>query len=189
MVTADQARTLLLKHGVVRSQPPKDWKGPIALPPALESFYREVGPVDVTIDGYGNPYFLPSLRGLWEFQAGYRWNGLTKEPIEDWNDDWLVVADESGDPFIFSSASGAILHAHHGEGDWDAYELFPDLNAMAACLAQLGSIVQDAADSFTDEDSNIRPDHRARALARLTDLLGSNEAAQHVLDSLGWAAP
>jgi hypothetical protein len=50
-----------------------------------------VGPLDITIKSYGNPFFLPRLAALWEFQAGYRWHGFTGERIEDWDSDWLVV--------------------------------------------------------------------------------------------------
>ena len=132
MVTAEVTKRLLALHGDVRAQPASDWTGAFPIPPAIERFYREVGPLNVTIEVHGNPYFLPALADLWQFQAGYRWNGLSGEPIEDWPDDWLVVADEGGDPFIFVRSSAVVLHAYHGEGEWDAGEMFPDLNTMAA---------------------------------------------------------
>jgi hypothetical protein len=112
MVTAEVAKRLLALHGEARPQPPSDWTGAIPIPAAVEGFYQEVGPAIVTIEAHGNPYFLPSLVDLWQFQAGYRWNGLSGEPTEDWPDDWLVVADEGGDPFIFVRSSGAVLHAY-----------------------------------------------------------------------------
>jgi hypothetical protein len=186
MVTAEVAKRLLALHGEVRPQPASDWTGAFPIPPAVERFYREVGPVNVTIKAHGNPYFLPSLADLWQFQAGYRWNGLSTEPIEDWPDDWLVVADEGGDPFIFARSSGVVLHAYHGEGKWDAGEMFPDLNTMAACLAQIGAIVLEAGDDFTEEDCSIRPKYRVLASARLQELLGSKSDAEAVLGVLGW---
>ena len=120
MVTAETAQRLLALHGEVRAQPSSDWTGPFPISPAVEQFYREVGPFNVTIKAHGNPYFLPSLADLWQFQAGYRWNGLSGESIEDWPDDWFVVADEGGNPFIFVRSSGVVLHAYQGEGEWDA---------------------------------------------------------------------
>jgi hypothetical protein len=186
MVTAEVAKRLLALHGEVRTQPPSDWTGPFPIPAAVERFYQEVGPANVSIEAHGNPYFLPSLTDLWQFQAGYRWNGLSGEPIEDWPDDWLVVADEGGDPFIFVRSSGVVLHAYHGEGEWDAGEMFPDLNTMAACLAQIGAIVLEAGDDFTEEDCSIRPKNRAMASARLQELLGSKSEAEAVLGVLGW---
>jgi hypothetical protein len=185
MVPAELANRLLALHGEVRPQPASDWTGAFPIPPALERFYREVGPVNVTIEAHANPYFLPSLADLWQFQAGYRWNGLG-EPIEGWPDDWLVVADEGGDPFIFVRSSAVVLHAYHGEGEWDAGEMFPDLNTMAACLAHIGAIVLEAGDDFTEEDCSIRPKYRALASARLQELLRSKLEAESALGVLGW---
>ena len=179
-------RELLRVHGSVEQQDSADWKGLFPLPGALAAFYRDVGPVDITIEGYGNPTYLPSLAHLWEHQAGYRWNGATGEPIPEWNDDWIVVADEGADPFIFSIADGAILYAHHGTGSWDADRLYANINAMAACMATLGGVVLDAGDTFTDENSNINPEHRASAVARLTELLGDAREAEIIVETAGW---
>jgi hypothetical protein len=186
MVTTEVAKLLLALHGEVRPQPASDWTGPFPIPSVVERFYQEVGPANVSIEAYGNPYSLPSLADLWQFQAGYRWNGLSGEQIEDWPDDWLVVAMQSGDPFIFVRSSGVVLHAYHGAGDWDAGEMFPDLNTMAACLAQLGGIVLEAGSEFLENDCSIRPKHRTLASARLEELLGSKPDAEAVLGALGW---
>jgi hypothetical protein len=186
MVTAKVTKQLLALHGEVRSQPASDWTGAFPIPPAVEQFYREVGPLKVTIEAHGNPYFLPCLADLWQFQAGYRWNGLSGEPIEDWPDDWLVVADEGGDPFILVRSSCVVLHAYHGGGEWDAGEMFPDLNTMAACLAQIGAIVLESGRDYVDEDCSIRPKYRTLASARLQELLSSKSNAETVLGVLGW---
>jgi hypothetical protein len=186
MVTAEKAKRLLALHGDVRPQPPADWAGAFPIPSAVERFYREVGPANVTIRAHGNPYFLPCLTDLWKFQAGYRWNGLGGEPIADWNDDWLVVADQGGDPFIFERPSGVVLHAFIGEGKWDAGEMFPDLNTMAACLAQIGAIVAEAGNAYMEDDCSIRPEYCKLAAGRLKELLGSISDAEAVLGVLGW---
>ena len=186
MVPAEKAKSLLALHGAVRPQPPADWTGSFLIPPAVERFYREVGPADIAIQNHGNPYFLPSLANLWKFQAGYRWNGLSGQPIADWNDDWLVIADEGGDPFIFERTSSVVLYAYHGAGEWDAGEIFPDLNTMAACLAQIGAIKSDAGDRFLELDCSIRPAFRKLASARLKTLLGRKSKADAILSVLGW---
>src|SRR5262249_1596276 len=87
---------------VLRVQPPSDWLGEFPLPKQVAAYFAELGPVDVWIQGYGNPYFLPSLSGLWRHQAGYRYDPDTRERFPHWDDDWLVIADEGADPFIFS---------------------------------------------------------------------------------------
>jgi len=138
---AETAKSLLANHGVVRSQPLSDWSGPFPLPKQLQQFYLEVGPVDVIIEAHGNPYFFPYLSKLWSFQAGYRLNGISGERISEWPSKWIVIADEGGDPFIFDGASGRVLFAIHGTGNWDARPLFTDVNIAAACLAAIGAIV------------------------------------------------
>jgi len=188
MIDAPTARRLLSAHGVTQTQPATDWDGTFPLPPALDAFYREVGPVDVTIDGFGNPYFLPSLARLWQYQAGYRWNSKTGEPAVGWNDDWIVVAAEGADPFIFSRAHGNVSRADHGTGTWTLSEVFSDLNAMAACLGILGSVVASAGDALLDDDFNIRAIHIDSAKRQLAKLLGDEQQAEAILGSLGWIA-
>jgi len=186
MVTAEGAKRLLALHGDVIPQPSVDWNGIFPIPPDIERYYQEVGPFDVTIETHGNPYFLPRLADLWDFQAGYRWNSLSGEPIEDWNDDWLVVAYESGDPFIFVRSSGSVLHACHGEGEWDAVELFPNLNTMAACLGQIGAFILEVGRNYMKDDCSIRPEFRAMLSKQLQVLLGTELEAETVLGVLGW---
>jgi hypothetical protein len=186
MVAAERVKELLSMHGVVRAQPPDDWAGSFPLPTPVERFYREVGPVDITIESYGNALFLPRLAALWKFQGGYRWNGLTGLPIEDWDDDWLVVADQGGDPFIFSRTTGVVLHAEHGTGVWEPEEIFADLNTMMACLGHLGAVIVSAGEAFTDEECLIRPEHREKALFGLRQLLGSESKAESLLETLSW---
>ena len=183
---SSKACKLLAAHGEVRPQPPSDWRGTFPLPSALVNYYDLVGPVDITIEGYGNAYFLPSLARLWDFQAGYRWNGLSGEPIADWADDWLVIADQGGDAFIFDRASSKVLFAYHGEGVWEPEEWFPDVAAMAACLATLGSVIRAARHDFTDADCYVKPGHRARALIEIAEVLGSRSKAEAILAASGW---
>lgn len=186
MVNAENARGFLAKHGEVAPQVASEWTGSVALPPAVATFYEEVGPVDVTIAGYGNPIFLPRLAELWDHQAGYRWNVITGEPCAEWDPGWLVVADEDGDPFIWSTESSVVLVARHGAGAWSPTKAYPDLNTMVACLSVLGSVVMAAGFEFTDDDCHIREEHRSAAMSWLTELLGSTEEAEAALVREGW---
>lgn len=142
MITTKQCRSLLAQHGPVESQPPTDWMGDIPLPEAVQHFYEEVGPMDVAIEAHGDAYFFPRLASLWDIQAGYRYNALSGNPLHNWNEDWLVVADHGGDPFIFSQATGAVLQASQGTDAWTPRPLFTDLAEMAAVLATLGNVAR-----------------------------------------------
>ena len=64
MVDAEQARASLAAHGRLKSQPVEDWSGDFELPVAVADFYREVGPVNVSIKTGDNPIVLPRLGKL-----------------------------------------------------------------------------------------------------------------------------
>jgi hypothetical protein len=132
-MNAETAKSLLSQHGTCRPQPAGDWTGDFPLPSELLAFYHDIGPEDISIDTGANPIFFPSLAKLADHQIGYRSNGLTGERIEDWNPEWIVVADEGADPYIFHR--GRILFAYHGEGEWNFREKFPDLVSMTCSLA------------------------------------------------------
>ncbi len=186
MLNASTVRALLQPHGELRPQDARDWTGEFQLPASLASFYAAVGPVDLSVPGYGNDYFLPALAGLWDFQAGYRWHATTRAPLPDWDDDWLVVADEALDPFILSRSSGAVLRAIHGQGTWEPDELFPDVPSMAACLGILGTVVAEAGEAFADSAGSIEPVCRRRAETELRRVLGPRLDIELVLATLGW---
>jgi len=73
----DAKRVLLenLPSAQTRPQSVNEWKGEFEVPEVVVAYYEEVGPADVRIESTGNPWFLPSLAGLWEFQGGYRFSG------------------------------------------------------------------------------------------------------------------
>lgn len=110
MITPQQARALLGKHGVVESQERTDWMGEIPLPDEIARFYEEVGPSDITITIDGEHFFFPRLTSLWDVQAGYRYNLLTGASLPDWNDDWLVIVDRRGNPLLYSCATAKIVN-------------------------------------------------------------------------------
>jgi hypothetical protein len=185
----DTARSILrrLPNVVLRPQSVSDWAGEYPLPSAVAEYYTNLGPVDVWLEGYGNPYSLPSLSRLWSHQIGYRTQGITGEQLPDWDDDWLVIADQGGDPFIFSRSTGRILHAYHGEGVWEPDQIFEGLSEMATSLAILGEIVESAGQGFTDENSLIRPQFREEARARILAFAGPSRADE-IVACLGWSA-
>lgn len=172
---------------VFRPQSFEEWTGPFELPQEILVYYQSLGPVDVTIEGYGNPYFLPSLARLWMFQGGYRYEVSSGESFPEWNPDWLVVADEGGDAFIFSLSSKHILFACHGEGTWSPHPLFDNLAEMVFCLSVLGSIATQNRAQLTDADSLIHPQHIDNARSQIASEVGSVEKADSILNSMGWS--
>lgn len=190
MATYDNAKELLRRAdpaAVFRPQLAVDWQGEFPLPSAVVEYFAELGPVDVSVPAYGNPYFLPSLSKLWDHQSGYRTHGITHERLSDWDDDWLVIADEGGDPFIVSRGSGTVLHAFHGEGVWLPTHMFDSLVEMVTTFGIIGEIVASAGHSLTDDSQMILPQYREVVRRRIGQFLHSDERVDTVVSSLGWA--
>jgi len=170
-----------------RPQLAGEWRGDFPLPEALLEYYRMFGPVDLTIRGYGNPYFLPGLAKLWPYQAGYRYDAHTRQRFPDWEDDWLAIADQGADPFILSVSRGAVLHAFHGEGNWQPVELFTGPSEMVETLAILRQILASAGSVFKNPDATIRAEFRHEARQAVEELTGSVARAATILTRLGWS--
>jgi hypothetical protein len=170
----------------LRSQPISDWHGPFPLPVSVIDYYTAFGPDSAEIPGYGNPYFLPRLAELWSFQAGYRYHGHTHKSLPDWNDDWIVIADAGGDPFLCSRATNQVAYARHGIGTWKPIWLFDTIESTVTCLLVLASVQHTAGDDFTDEEGYIQERYRQIARTQLRTILRSDDATDQVLAILEW---
>ncbi|MCL2310519.1 MAG: hypothetical protein FWC42_09700 [Proteobacteria bacterium] len=184
-ISPRRAKKLLEAYGETRVQAASEWQGDFPLPQAVEQFYLEVGPVNINIL---DTFYLPSLAELWEFQAGYRWHGLTGERVKNWPDDWLTVAGRNGDPFIFSRSSGVIGFAFHGSGEWKREaEVFPDMSTMAACFAQIAGVMNEESEEDFEarmEGGYYLPYYRELAATRLKEVLGEESKVEIVLNLL-----
>lgn len=64
-----------------------------------------------------------SSKELEQGQIGYSFNSQTNEKIADWDENWLVIANDAGDPFILDLSQienddCPVYTASHGEGKW-----------------------------------------------------------------------
>ncbi|WP_309912409.1 hypothetical protein [Xanthomonas sp. 1678] len=190
-------RTLLESWGELRPQPASDWQGTIPLPAALADFYAQVGPwgetlhaqvgpTGVSLDIGGNPVDIPPLHKLWQRQAGYRWNAVSGERIADWNEHWLVVADQGADPFILDTASGEILLAFHGAGAWQPKRLAASLDSAFGGLATIANAMAELGDDAFDDTDELLATARTAVATALASYLGSAAQAAQFLDVLEW---
>ena len=75
-------------------------------------------------------------------------------------------------------STGRVLYALHGAGRWDAQWLAPDLRTLAAVLAAVGGVHEDAGDDLCDDEGELRPRHREAAVRAAAAVLGGDEAAR-----------
>ena len=162
-------------------QDASDWQGPFALSEEVLEYYRDFGPCDAALEHIASTFFLPSLARLWEHQAGYRYHPDTKEVFPDWDDDWLVIADEGADPFIYVRSSGQILHDWHGGRSWDPKFFCENLETMVTVLATSCDIVCAAGGMYADLD-----DSYPMAVSRFAELFGNEIDAREMMGKLGW---
>jgi hypothetical protein len=190
-------KKLLAPWGKLKSQPASDWKGEFALPAPIAAFYAEigplgetiyekVGPVGVNIDLGGNPVRLPPLYKLWDLQMGYRTHGITKERIADWPDDWLVIAHEGANPYIFKLSDNQIYFDLAGSGKWQPKWLAADIATAFGGLATLANAMAALDEDSDFDDFEMMPAAREKCVAQLAKFLGDAEKAQAFVATIEW---
>lgn len=193
-ISSQAVRDALAPFGALRPQPPSDWTGEITPHPSLIRFYEEVGPYGedgphgpegLAIPTTGNPFEIAPLVQLWDRQAGYRSHGPSGERLVGWTDEWLVVADQGGDPFLLDGTTGAVLHGQHGEGAWKLEPMFADVFVMALVLGTIGAVHEEGGDELYDDEFEVRSEWRELLRVRLADTLGTNEA-DRIASRLRW---
>lgn len=191
---------VLIPWGELRPQPASDWEGPAGLlPEAVAQFYLElgpwgetvhesVGPTGLSIDAGGNPVHVPPLRKLWGMQAGYAWSRNPEDRLPGWPDDWLVVAMEGANPFIFDRKDGRVHFAFAGMGKagWQPRTFAPDLPTAIAAIATVANALASLGDAAYDEDFNLAPGTREHVEAELASFAGSMERAKEMLAAWEW---
>ncbi len=191
----DELHTSFARFGLLRAQYEGDWQGPFPLPPLLARFYAQVGPLGHEINAKvgnsgitipGLDVWIPPLRRVWSHQAGYRWHGISGEPIDNWPSNWLVIADRGADPFILDLDDGRVLFSHHGAGLLDAGEIAADVPTLMTTLAAAGTVYLDAGDDLynDDDDGGIRTVHEEAAVQAVTQVLGNRLDAESFMQSL-----
>jgi hypothetical protein len=197
VVNMNELKKLLAPYGELKSQPASYWTGEFDLPAPIAAFYAEigpygetihqnVGPVGVGIDLGGNPVCLPPLHKLWDLQMGYRTHGITKERIKDWPDEWLVIAAEGANPYIFNIKDAQIYFDFAGSGKWQPKWLAPDIATAFGGLATLANARAELDEEADFDDFEMLPAAREKCLAKLATFLGDAEKAQAFVDTLEW---
>lgn len=105
------------------------WK----LPEYYRDFLSKASPLkaDLKLKDYGriNVY---GAHNLIESKNGYSFNPITGEEIDDWNPNYLVIAERNADPFCIdiSLKNSPIYFANHGMGEWKYEEAFVDFTTF-----------------------------------------------------------
>lgn len=198
MINDNTLKQLLALSGQLQTQPATDWTGDIPLPQVLADFYANVGPmgktyyanigpVGLTFNVGGNPVCVPPLAKLWKLQAGYRWHGLTGERLADWQDYWLVIAEQGGDPFILDTLSNEILFAFHGANGWAPQLIAPNLAAAIGAIATVANTLDALGEAAYDDDTGeLTSASRLAVTDGLASYFNDKATAQIFLSTWQW---
>ncbi|WP_447725608.1 hypothetical protein [Sphingomonas koreensis] len=140
----------------------------------MRDFYREVGPVDLHIDCGGNPVNISALDRLSELQAQYRWHGRTGERLTGWKDEWFVVAQAGGDPFILDVVTGQLFSARHGFREWSPVLFAEDLMTGIGSIATVGNALSALGEDAYDETLELLLSSREVVTNALAEFLASD---------------
>lgn len=197
MMNYDTLKQLLAPSGKLEPQPASQWSGDIPLPEVLADFYAyigpmgetyhaNIGPVGLTFNVGGNPVCMPPLAKLWALQAGYRWHGVTGERLANWQDHWLVIAEQGGDPFMLDTISNEILFAFHGANGWTPQRIAPNLTSAIGAIATVANTLDAMGEVAYDETDALTLEARTIVTQALSHCLNGEVPAQIFLSTWQW---
>jgi hypothetical protein len=152
----------------------------------LITWHTSNAPVQLEVPLTGNDFLLYAPEKLISYQYGYRWNGLTdtREPLEAWSAEWVVIGDVSVDPIIAHTdkAGTPISGALHGAGEWKPRLIAPNLVTFIQCVTVLVDTVErfSKEERFTD-DLSLRPEVITFIRSHLEPLLSAD-----LIDNFIW---
>lgn len=85
----------------------------------LVNWFANYDPINFNIPWIVDRLELTKFSDLMEVQEGYRWDINTGKVDSNWDDNWLVIGQDSGDPIIYNLDNKEIYSAVHGVGLWD----------------------------------------------------------------------
>lgn len=102
----------------------------IKVPDNYLDFLMKASPlnVEIKLKGYG-PIVLYGAHELIEMQGGYSFDPVENKKIEEWPENYIVIASCIGDPFCIeaSHTNSPVYYAMHGMEQWEFEEAFPSL--------------------------------------------------------------
>jgi hypothetical protein len=113
-------------------------KAALPLPSPLCRAFAYLAPVsNVPIDLATHTLTLWAPEELIELQVGYRWHGFSGKPLREWDDRYVVFAENGGDPLALrlDQEEGPVWLSRRGEGRHSFFEAAPDLATFYDDLA------------------------------------------------------
>ncbi len=110
----------------------------LPLPPALLRAFAHLAPAEnLAIDLGSHRLTLWAPQELIELQVGYRWHGFNGKRMREWDERYVVFAEDGGDPVALrlDEQDGPVWLSHRGEGRHVFFQAAPDLAAFYGAVA------------------------------------------------------
>ncbi len=142
--------------------------------------YLDAAPTSrVDVPWLGGDLELFGAQELSACQAGYAYNAVTGEPVQDWRPEWIAIGTWEGDAIIADTTVAAlpILWAVHGIGTWRPKRVAPSLTSFLKALSAFTEVLQGEfhGEVFAEDHSGPLPALLARLKARLGAVLPSSD--------------
>lgn len=146
-------------------------KADLPLSECLFEFYQNKMPRYVELDFRGVPVEFAHPKDLIQAQDGYRWNLITGEALDGWEDHWIVIANQSGDPFILNSTDNCVYWSLHG-GEWKWVKLADGIESFIWTLSVIHQVFHEEFHSCVADDESLLL--REEVLERIKVLFHNN---------------
>lgn len=146
----------------------------ITLPEVLRGFYEIGNPIEVEMPWLIEWLSLFSREDLDELQEGYRFSvGEPDQLTPDWQPQWLVIGECSGDPIIADTnrPETPILMAVHGVGSWSPKQISPSFSAFLEFLVNWLRFYRERRGQLHDDDGELLPAVKAALSDRVANHL------------------
>ena len=110
----------------------------LALPAPLLCAFAHLAPVlNIAVEMGTHRLTLWAPQELIELQVGYRWHGFSGKRMHEWDERYVVFAEDGGDPLALRTdeQDGPVWLSHRGEGRHTFFEAAPSLAVFYEALA------------------------------------------------------
>ncbi|MGC4114678.1 MAG: hypothetical protein QM765_08730 [Myxococcales bacterium] len=110
----------------------------LPLPSPLLRAFAHLAPVEnLAIDLGSHRLTLWAPQELIELQVGYRWHGFNGKRMQEWDERYVVFAEDGGDPvaLCLDEQDGPVWLSHRGEGRHVFFEAAPSLATFYEAVA------------------------------------------------------
>lgn len=100
----------------------------------LLKWYKDHAPRMGELDFGGNPIQLYEPEEIVEVQVNFSHDLESMQSNPEWQNDWIVIADNGLNPFILDKKKENLYHVWHGQGAINLREIAPSLEGFIETL-------------------------------------------------------